>query len=520
MYSTFTNSPRGGRKVPALALGVVAALALAGVVISNGVNQSKTVTPTDLKSKSGDDWDDSASKARTNTIAFKQSDCDPSVAAGSPLDIVRRFKVVKPKGWKEGELLPMLLDIHGYYMTVDTEFGWTRLDEYQDREAANFLIVVPEGSADMCIPNAAGDACVVETDPNSDFFMPGWNVVGFSADEPATGEDSCEPSSSYCASWHCQYPCYASQVAARGDSCIFAADTDTGKFAAYASNCATQSALDDTAYMAEVIKRVVGNFGGDPDRIYAHGQSMGGLATIHFGKHLSSYPGGYSFAAIAPCSAAAARGATPKYDAPIPTFQMHGTKDETIPPMHFESSSAQVQIHPPRPCHNWNTPRFVKDVVEEVEKNWQPKQLPALGGDVAPAEATRFGLHLCSAHDPADADATTCLSNDGYYYDPIDTTIRGLQGPTAPKTAKTVASYFEAGFHEYQYDEAVLRCTYYNETSVPQRICLFEGKHYFPFMTMRASYEDDYAPVKLFYDIIWKEFLRGGKATRKDYFAE
>ena len=96
-YSTFTNSRGGGRKVPALALGVVAALALAGVVISNGVNQSKTVTPTDLKSKSGDDWDDSASKARTNTIAFKQSDCDPSVAAGSPLDIMRRFKVVSAR---------------------------------------------------------------------------------------------------------------------------------------------------------------------------------------------------------------------------------------------------------------------------------------------------------------------------------------------------------------------------------------------------------------------------------------
>ncbi len=295
--------------------------------------------------------------------------------------IDREYFVYLPDAHRAGELLPVVIALHGYGGTatgfaMETSRGF---NQYAERKG--FIAVYPQSTH-----------FTMATESGEPQFVSSWNdLAGNRADGPL---------GPLCADDSVQYPCPP-----ECDEC---------------GRCHWTSCHDDVGFIVRVLEDLIENFRLDSERIYLTGMSNGAMMAQRLACEMPE-----RFAAVALVAGRLARGYNCAPDRSVPLLQLNGRQDATVPPDGTVSADG-----------------YYYSSVEDVAAAWagaarcahHPAPWPDRLADRNAAQCTRYS----SCKDP-DMEVVNCLWTGGGHVWPGEGTGGGWC--VGPEQAETVSVY-------------------------------------------------------------------------------
>jgi len=196
--------------------------------------------------------------------------------------VERMYLQYLPSSYNDQELLPLVLDFHGFSMTADGQREYSKWDVLAEEEG--FIAVFPEGV------------------PDSPSELRSWNIN----DETGPFGDVCDRDRATWGEYECHFSC---------ENC------DPAKTCKEGMTCYL-----DYRFVEFLVNTLVLELKVDPSKIHVTGLSNG----AQFSYYLASYSS-FKFASFGIVSGVPfiGYGALPAYKTPIIDF--HGTQDDVIP---------------------------------------------------------------------------------------------------------------------------------------------------------------------------------------------
>eukprot|EP00929_Paragymnodinium_shiwhaense_P000452 TRINITY_DN100697_c0_g1_i1.p1 TRINITY_DN100697_c0_g1~~TRINITY_DN100697_c0_g1_i1.p1 ORF type:complete len:747 (-),score=136.41 TRINITY_DN100697_c0_g1_i1:34-2274(-) len=323
----------------------------------------------------------------------------------------------------------------------------------------------------------------------------------------------------------------------------------------WSSTCTTSSAQNDAAFLAEALRLVLKHYRGDAERIYLFGQSMGGMAALDFARlDGAGLPEDVRPAAVIVASAGAARGHAAKLDGRVPALVMHGIRDNVVPSTPwsgmapygyaavwssmFQSAlsnaslvrEARAALAAARDGSGRNSLLQEKRSNKRVRRRWT--SLPWRHVDDREAAAALLQADLRSggrflsrylAASTAEDESLGCsdeqgrtscvVSGDGFLYDPLHQTLRGVAGKEVQFDELRFSSAFPAGAGRSK--ASGLECADLPGTEALVRFCPFDGVHCLPWQDDFCEWRGGSKGALSFHQFVWGGFLQKGRLKRR-----
>lgn len=207
----------------------------------------------------------------------------------------RGYLMHLPTTYDQNRPTPLVISFHGWSLSSQDNWEWMGFKENIEQE--NYITIFPDGIRD-CLGQAQ--------------CWSSWNAVGSSFN----GADGPE-------GWTCQPGTANSQACA--DSCqpLGFCNSQNNR------NCNWATCVDDSSFVEQLLDRLEAQLCVDRARVFASGESMGGMMAFELGHTLA-----HRFAAVAPTVAAPHRGfnTVPSSQEQISLLSLWAVRDNTIPP--------------------------------------------------------------------------------------------------------------------------------------------------------------------------------------------
>lgn len=207
----------------------------------------------------------------------------------------RGYLMHLPTTYDQNRPTPLVISFHGWSMSSQSNWEWMGFKENIEQE--NYITIFPDGIRD----------CLGQSQCWSS-----WNAVGSSFNGPDGP-----------AGWTCQAGTSNSQACA--DSCqpLGFCNSQNNR------NCNWATCVDDSSFVDQLLDRLEQQLCVDRARVFASGESMGGMMAFELGHTLAN-----RFAAVAPTVSAPAVGfsSVPSSQEQISLLSLWAVRDGTIPP--------------------------------------------------------------------------------------------------------------------------------------------------------------------------------------------
>lgn len=457
---------------------------------------------------------------------------------------VRRFGVDMPREclWIQ---CPLVVDFHGSYDSLFSQRAWTEWYKYQANTTKKFVLLTPEGSPDaISKPGAILNDCNTTDDNCTGSSLTSWNVLGWGTptdpvehDESCTAGDNAEGPDPVCF-WSTlkpenAYQCFATQLELDPKVC-----EHSGRWMMpiNPAKCQSASSANDEDYMKQVMEFLVPHYNVDIERIYLTGQSMGGMSSLQWAMHSGTYDlGKYRPAAIAPCSAGAARAHLAKLDAQVPTLLMWGYEDSVAPPTvwagydrdneYLPTSAAfetlildtKLQEQALRVTGKMPQNNCSSDVCEDDICCLMLWANTLTGGDLLKQSKLQESLFWrrklgCYNHEMKEM---TSLDGSAFMWEGVKTTLREVVGNASLdfRDLHFQAPDTDIVPEQFQLANDILCAKVPNKNDADIRVCIFQGGHSYPWKDHDTN---DWIAGggEVFHDFVWKGFLKEGEVKR------
>jgi len=471
---------------------------------------------------------------------------------------LRRFGVDMPTECiNKTQKCPLLVDFHGSYDSLYSQRAWTGWFKYQAKTTKKFVLLTPEGSPDALMkPGKILNDCNKSNSECLGSSQTSWNVLGWGTNTaPVESDSTCKKADKASKTnpvcfWQTlkpknAYACFGTHLDKDPTACQLTARRR--KTPQIPTQCQSASGANDWTYMKKVMDFVDHHYKIDRERIYLTGQSMGGMSSLQWAMQSGDYDlGQYRPAAIAPCSAGAARSHYAELKGQVPTMLMWGYEDSIAPATAWQGYSRNLDYWLPK------SPTMKAQILNGAQRHELKKQALKYTKDSFPTNPCRVCPHSVSHKDrklcclilwantlsggellegsdaqkylestkqlscPNDMGVLTGCDGSAFMWEGVLTTLRGVTGDPSLKMSNLKFKAPDSSIvpKQYQTMQDMLCADVPNKHNTDIRVCIYQGGHTYPWKKSYHWMNGNSGGGQVFHDFVWKGFLKEGGVKR------